>query len=185
MFQTEQEAASACAARIAEAVRRTPELVLGLVTGRSPLNVYRNLVDLAARGALDLSRATTFNVDEFLGLPPEDAGSFRAYMDRHLFRHVNLSTERIHFLDGCAPDAEAECARYDAALAAAQRDAAGFRAEASTGLLPRRRDPGGHRRLHGRGRLSRGGAFAAAAFAGASERAGRFARTGAFGRVCS
>ncbi|RKH71550.1 glucosamine-6-phosphate deaminase [Corallococcus aberystwythensis] len=119
VFQTEQEAASTCAARIAEAVRHTPELVLGLVTGRSPLNVYRNLVELAARGALDLSRATTFNVDEFLGLPPEDAGSFRAYMDRHLFRHVNLSTERIHFFDGCAPDAEAECARYDAALAAA------------------------------------------------------------------
>ncbi|RKG80877.1 glucosamine-6-phosphate deaminase [Corallococcus terminator] len=119
VFETEQDAASTCAARIAEAVRHTPELVLGLTTGRSPLNVYRGLAELAAKGSLDLSRATTFNVDEFLGLPPEDGGSFRAYMDRHLFRHVNLSTQRIHFLDGCAPDAEAECARYDAALAAA------------------------------------------------------------------
>ncbi|RKH50985.1 glucosamine-6-phosphate deaminase [Corallococcus llansteffanensis] len=119
VFETEQEAATTCAARIAEAVRHTPELVLGLCTGRSPLNVYRGLAELAAQGKLDLSRATTFNVDEFLGLPPEDGGSFRAYMDRHLFRHVNLSTERIHFLDGCAPDAEAECARYDAKVAQA------------------------------------------------------------------
>ncbi|MBZ4419295.1 glucosamine-6-phosphate deaminase [Myxococcus sp. RHSTA-1-4] len=119
VFDSEQQAAAACAARIAEAVRDTPSLVLGLPTGRTPLNVYRELVALSARGALDLSRASTFNLDEFFGLPPEDAGSFRSYMERHFFQHVNLAPERIHFLDGSAPDAEAECARYDAELAAA------------------------------------------------------------------
>lgn len=94
-------------------------MVLGLPTGRSPLNFYRELVALYARGELDLSRATTFNLDEFLGLPPEDPTSFRAYMERHLFRHVNLAPERINCFDGSAPDAEAECTRYDAAVAAA------------------------------------------------------------------
>ncbi|MBU8895465.1 glucosamine-6-phosphate deaminase [Corallococcus sp. H22C18031201] len=119
VFSSEKEAAEACAARLAEAVRLQPDLVLGLPTGRTPLNVYRELVALTRRGGLDLSRVVTFNLDEFLGLPPEDAGSFRAYMERHLFHHVNLAPERIHFLDGSAEDAEAECARYDAALAAA------------------------------------------------------------------
>jgi len=119
VFDSEQDAASACAAHLAEAVRERPSLVLGLPTGRTPLHVYRELVALASRGALDLSRASTFNLDEFFGLPPEDAGSFRAYMERHFFQHVNLPREHIHFLDGSAPDAEAECARYDAELAAA------------------------------------------------------------------
>lgn len=119
VFASEQEAAIACAAHIAAAVRAKPDGVLGLPTGRSPLNVYRELVALYERGELDLSRATTFNLDEFLGLAPEDPGSFRAYMERHFFEHVNLAPERIHFLDGSAPDAEAECARYDEAIAQA------------------------------------------------------------------
>jgi glucosamine-6-phosphate deaminase len=119
VFASEQEAAVACAAHIAGTVRAKPTQVLGLPTGRSPLNVYRELVALHARGELDLSVATTFNLDEFLGVPPEDPGSFRSYMERHFFQHVNLAPERIHFLDGSAPDAEAECARYDTAIAAA------------------------------------------------------------------
>ncbi|XXF77116.1 glucosamine-6-phosphate deaminase [Myxococcaceae bacterium GXIMD 01537] len=119
IFESEQAAAIACAAHVADRVREQPSLVLGLPTGRTPLNFYRELVALHARGAVDFSRATTFNLDEFLGLPPEDPGSFRAYMERHFFRHVNLSPGRIHFLNGGADDAEAECSRYDAAIQAA------------------------------------------------------------------
>lgn len=119
VFASEMEAAAACAAYVATAVREKPSLVLGLPIGRTPLNVYRELVALHGRGALDFSRVTTFNLDEFLGLPPDDPGSFRAYMERHLFQHVNLARERIHFFDGSADRAERECARYDAQLAGA------------------------------------------------------------------
>jgi glucosamine-6-phosphate deaminase len=119
VFASEQEAATACAAFIAAEVRARPESVIGLPTGRSPINFYKALVALRERGELELSRATTFNLDEFLGLSPDDPTSFRAYMERHLLRHVNLAPERIHFFDGGAPDAESECARYDAAVAAA------------------------------------------------------------------
>jgi glucosamine-6-phosphate deaminase len=119
VFASESEAAAACASQVAAAVREKPSLVLGLPTGRTPLNVYRELVALHRRGQVDFSKVTTFNLDEFLGLPPDDPGSFRAYMDRHFFQHVNLSPERIHFFDGSAERAERECARYDAQLAAA------------------------------------------------------------------
>src|SRR5262245_66637528 len=40
-------------------------------------------------------------------------------MHEHLFSRVNLSPERIHFLNGAAPDPEAECERYETAIAAA------------------------------------------------------------------
>jgi glucosamine-6-phosphate deaminase len=119
VFASELEAAAACAALVAVAVREKPSLVLGLPTGRTPLNAYRELVALYRRGQVDFSRVTTFNLDEFLGLAPDDPSSFRAYMERHLFQHVNLAPERIHFFDGSAERAERECARYDVQLAAA------------------------------------------------------------------
>ncbi|QDF07814.1 glucosamine-6-phosphate deaminase [Myxococcus xanthus] len=119
VFDSEREAAAACAQRIAQAVTARPSLVLGLPTGRTPLNVYRELVELFTRGGLDWAQVRTFNLDEFLGVSADDAGSFRAYMERHLFQHVNLSPAHIQFLNGAVEDAEAECARYEARLAEA------------------------------------------------------------------
>jgi glucosamine-6-phosphate deaminase len=119
IFSSSQEASLACAALVAEALRERPSLVLGLPTGRTPLAAYRELVRLHRAGQADFSRARTFNLDEFLGLPPEDPGSFRAYMDRQLFHHVNLAPGSIGFLDGMAEQPEAECARYERALAEA------------------------------------------------------------------
>ena len=49
---------------------------------------------------LDWSAATTFNLDEFVGIGPEDPGTYRRFMQEHLFRHINLRPERINFLDG-------------------------------------------------------------------------------------
>jgi len=106
----------AVAARVASALRETPRLVLGLPTGRTPIPMYQALVALAARGQADFSRATTFNLDEFLGLTPDHASSFRAFMNRHFFDRVNLAPSRINFLDGTPADAEAECDRYERAI---------------------------------------------------------------------
>jgi len=115
-FRTADDAARALARRIAGAVRRTPDVVLGLPTGRTPIPLYREIAALHRRGALDLSSASTFNLDEFVGVAPADRGSYRAFMEAHLFSHVNLSRRRIHFLDGAAADLDRECARYERAI---------------------------------------------------------------------
>jgi glucosamine-6-phosphate deaminase len=80
--------------------------------------LYAELVKLTAARALDWSSVTTFNLDEFVGLDGAHAGSYRHFMDEHLFRHVNLSPDRINFLDGTA-DPVQECQRYERAIAAA------------------------------------------------------------------
>lgn len=116
VFDSEAEAVRAVADRIAAELRRKPELVLGLPTGRTPLGLYRELVARRQRGEVDFSRARTFNLDEFVGVEAADPGSFRAYMDRHFFREAGLAPERIHFLDGMATRLEAECARYEEAI---------------------------------------------------------------------
>jgi len=110
--------ARALARRVAAAIAENPRLVMGLPTGRTPLAFYRELVALHRRGA-DLSEVTTFNVDEFVGLPASHPGSYRSFMEEHLFRHVNVRPERRHFLNGTAADVEAECRRYEEQIAGA------------------------------------------------------------------
>jgi glucosamine-6-phosphate deaminase len=119
VFTTEREASAALARRVAEGLRYKPSLVLGLPTGRTPTHLYRELAKMRARGDVDFSRATTFNLDEFVGVPPEHPASCRSFMERHLFAHVNLAPERIHFLIGSAADPDVERARYERAIEAA------------------------------------------------------------------
>jgi glucosamine-6-phosphate deaminase len=118
VFPDARSAARLLAGRIAEALAADPSLVLGLPTGRTPIALYEELARLTAERRLDWSSATTFNLDEFVGVPPTHPGSYRQFMEHHLFRHVNLRPERVHFLDGVADPAE-ECRRYEDAIAAA------------------------------------------------------------------
>jgi glucosamine-6-phosphate deaminase len=117
IFPNDRAAARALAHRIAESLAENPRLVLGLPTGRTPVRLYHELASLYEHGRADFSRATTFNLDEFLGLAPDHPGSYRSFMTAHLFGRVNLAPERIHFLNGAAPDPLAECARYERAIA--------------------------------------------------------------------
>ena len=119
IFDDADDAARALARSVADAIGDRPDLVLGLPTGRSPIGTYAELRRLHAAGEADFSRVRTFNLDEFAGIPASHAGSFRRFMDEHLFSAVNLDPARVHFLDGAATDPDAECARYEAAIAAA------------------------------------------------------------------
>lgn len=116
VHRTARDVGRAVARHVANALAAKPTLVLGLPTGRTPLHLYRELSALNAAGAADFSRASTFNLDEFLGIARDHPGSYRAYMERHLFRHVNLRRDRIHLLDASAEDAGEECARYERAI---------------------------------------------------------------------
>jgi glucosamine-6-phosphate deaminase len=118
IFTDATTVARSLARRIAAAAEANPTLVLGLPTGRTPLALYSELGALHAAGA-DFSQVTTFNLDEFLGIPPSHPGSYRTFMEEHLFRHVNIPVERHNFLNGAATDPERECARYERAIAEA------------------------------------------------------------------
>ena len=118
-YSNDRAAARALARRIVAALGANPRLVLGLPTGKTPVGFYHELATIAAAGHADFSQATTFNLDEFLGIPADHPGSYRRYMEHHLFSRVNLRPENIHFLDGAARDPEAECRRYEEAIQAA------------------------------------------------------------------
>jgi len=119
VYADERQLAHALADAVTQALHADPGLVLGLPTGRTPVRLYEELAARVAAGAADFSRATTFNIDEFVGLPADHPGSYRQFMETHLFSRIDLPAGHINFLDGMAPDPAAECARYEAAIEAA------------------------------------------------------------------
>lgn len=79
--------------------------------------VYAILAEMHRRDALDFSQCVTFNLDEYIGLPPGDPHSYRHYMDEHLFNHVNIRQANTNLPNGVADDLSAECRRYEQAIA--------------------------------------------------------------------
>ena len=117
IFDTPDELARALALDLARAVAARPRLVLGLPTGRTPIPLYHELTRLFTAGRVDFAQATTFNLDEFVGLRADDPRSYHAFMREHLFAHVNLS--RTHVLNGVAANLDRECERYERSIARA------------------------------------------------------------------
>ena len=113
------EAANLAARFIAAALASDPEMVLGLATGSTQEPVYAELVRLHKEKGLDFSKVTTFNLDEYIGLPGDDPCSYRYFMDSNLFDHVNIDKSRTFVPDGMAENPYEEGHRYDIAIAEA------------------------------------------------------------------
>jgi glucosamine-6-phosphate deaminase len=102
------------AARIvAEVVRQKPTAVLGLATGSTPTGMYRALIQIAKDEGLDFSQVTTFNLDEYEGLPAAHPQSYNAFMHEHLFEGLGLRKDQTNLLSGMATDLAAECVEYE------------------------------------------------------------------------
>ena len=114
-----EEVCASAARIVAEVLAAKPDAVLGLPAGNTPRPVYAELARLRRAGGLSFARAQTFNLDEYLGLPPDHPASFRRSMEEAFFRNVDLPPARAHAPDGQAADPAAAAARYEAAIAAA------------------------------------------------------------------
>lgn len=119
VFDGERDVAVALARLIVDRLARTPRIVLGLPTGRTPIPLYRELVRLRRDGRISFAHAITFNLDEFLGPRAKPTGCYRSFMNRHLFDHIDIDAAHINFLDHKPVDAEQECVRYERAIEAA------------------------------------------------------------------
>ena len=95
-----------------------PDAVLGYATGSTPLGLYAELVKLNRAGAMSFAAATTFNLDEYIGLAGTHDQSYRYFMDKNLFDLIDIPKESTHVPCGLG-DSELVAAEYEAAIAAA------------------------------------------------------------------
>ena len=98
---------------VADRLRKKPNLVLGLATGSTPIGLYKELIRLHKDEGLDFSKVTTFNLDEYVGLPPAHDQSYHYFMHENLFKNINIDERHIHVPQGMAKDVDMFCAWYE------------------------------------------------------------------------
>lgn len=80
---------------------------LGLATGSSPVELYQEIV----ASDLDFTDMTSINLDEYVGLAPDNVQSYHYFMQEHLFKFKPFKASYVP--DGLAKDVQAECDRYN------------------------------------------------------------------------
>ncbi|MBY0013540.1 glucosamine-6-phosphate deaminase [Paenibacillus typhae] len=115
-FKSQEDFAETGANLIVSLLQSNPRAVLGLATGSSPVTVYARLVEMHRKGLVSFAKASSYNLDEYVGLPVDHPQSYRSFMNEHLFNHVDIDLARTHVPDGNAPDLAAECLAYDRML---------------------------------------------------------------------
>ena len=113
VFDSEEQIGIAAGYYMCGQVLQKPDSVLGLATGSTPLKPYSHMIKLYNQGAVDFSKVTTFNLDEYCKLDVKDVNSYHSFMHTNLFDHINIPEENINFLDGNAEHLEEECKQYE------------------------------------------------------------------------
>jgi glucosamine-6-phosphate deaminase len=113
IHETYEEMGRAAAMEIAKTLNTKPNAVLGLATGSTPLSVYKELVRMHKDEGLDFSRVTTFNLDEYVGLPAGHDQSYHYFMHENLFKHINIQPQNVNIPSGTTGNYEAFCAWYE------------------------------------------------------------------------
>ena len=92
--------------------------VLGLPTGSTPLGVYKELIKLYQNKKISFEHVVTFNMDEYIGLSPDDKNSYHHFMYENFFNYININPKNIHILNGLTKDYAKECEDYENAIKA-------------------------------------------------------------------
>lgn len=88
-------------------------VVIGLATGGTPLGLYRAWIQAYQSGKISFANTMSFNLDEYVGIPPDDPRSYHAYMSENLFRHIDIPTGRSFIPRTDVSDLEASAADYE------------------------------------------------------------------------
>jgi glucosamine-6-phosphate deaminase len=113
VYKQYEEMSKTAAQEVADVLNAKPNAVLGMATGSTPLGVYQELVKMHQRGEIDFSHVTTFNLDEYVGLPITHAQSYHRFMHENFFRHVNIPPQNIHIPSGTTTNYRAFCDWYE------------------------------------------------------------------------
>ncbi|GBG95142.1 glucosamine-6-phosphate deaminase [Ligilactobacillus salitolerans] len=85
--------------------------VFGLATGSTPVTTYEEIV----KSDLDFSNSTSINLDEYVGISPDNDQSYKYFMNEHLFSKKPFKNSYLP--NGLAEDPEAETVRYNKIIA--------------------------------------------------------------------
>src|SRR6266498_4304226 len=111
--KTYDEMSREAARAVAQVLNAKPDAVLGMATGSTPLGLYQELVKMHKKEGLDFSQVTTFNLDEYVGLPTTHDQSYHYFMHENFFKHVNIPLQNIHIPSGTTSNYHAFCEWFE------------------------------------------------------------------------
>ena len=97
VFKSKKEAVRKACSEVQNLISRKPNAVLGLATGGTMVPFYKELVKLCKKGKIDLTKVTTFNLDEYAGLNHSDKNSYHYYMNKNFFSKVGITKSKTNF----------------------------------------------------------------------------------------
>lgn len=112
-IDTPEKVAQMAAQRYVELLKEKPDAILGYATGSTPLGLYAELIKLNKSGDISFKNVTTFNLDEYVGLDGTHDQSYRYFMDKNLFEHIDIDMSKTNVPSGI--DIE-KAADYDKAI---------------------------------------------------------------------
>ncbi|WP_337867098.1 glucosamine-6-phosphate deaminase [Ignavibacterium sp.] len=108
-----QQMSIEAAKQVSSLIRKKPDCVIGFATGSTPLGLYKELIRMHNEEGLDFSKLVSFNLDEYVGLPPNHPESYHYFMWENLFKHININPSNVHIPMGMAEDIDAFCEWYE------------------------------------------------------------------------
>lgn len=119
IFENQVDASVVIAQKIAEVIRERQSenktCVLGLATGSSPKNVYKELVRMHREEGLSFANVVSFNLDEYYPIAKTAPQSYDNFMRQNLFNHVDIKPENINIPNGeiAKDEVKEHCREYE------------------------------------------------------------------------
>lgn len=113
LFDNYDEVSNFAAKMLSDFINEKPECVLGLATGETPIGMYKKLIEYNREKVVDFSRVKSFNLDEYRGLSGSHPQSYRYFMDKSFFDHINIDKHNTFIPDGTCENVKKECSDYE------------------------------------------------------------------------
>ena len=119
IFENAMDASASVAREIADLViskqAEGKNCVLGLATGSTPVNVYKELVRIHTEENVSFSNVITYNLDEYFPMDPNALQSYVRFMNEYLFDNIDIPKANINIPDGTTSKEEVFdfCQKYE------------------------------------------------------------------------
>ncbi|MEP7141491.1 MAG: glucosamine-6-phosphate deaminase [Ferruginibacter sp.] len=117
IFKDYQTLSLHAAEAIVETVKSKPTAVLCFATGDTPRLAYELAAKKAINEKVDFTLCTFIGLDEWVGIPEQNTGSCRFFLENLVFQPLLIEPARIHLFDAMSADLDRECRKMDEAIA--------------------------------------------------------------------
>lgn len=104
---------------LARTISGRPDAAILPATGNTPMGMYQELARRQRAGEIDTSRVRVFQLDEYMGLGPDDFRSLYGWTRRSFVEPLGIPDDQVVRLLANAVDPRQACAEYEAAVESA------------------------------------------------------------------